>query len=121
MVDPIFPNSLPCRVYRVKVSEQALRATNFHERKPKRCWDHRHGCGQLSTAAFLWLEFCGGDRFPPGGNPEDGPGARTTHMDPEVVGENHDGCCRGLHLPEAPGGCCEEGRVAASPGFLRAR
>ena len=28
---------------------------------------------------------------------------------------NHDGCCRGLRLPEPPGG------LAASPGFLRER
>lgn len=87
MADPIFPNSLPCRVYLVEVSEQALTATNFHERKQNSCWDQRHGRGQLSTAAFLWLEFCDGDHLPPGGNPEDGPGARTTHPDPEVVGE----------------------------------
>lgn len=87
MAKAIFPISLACRVYLVEVSEQALRATNFHERKQNRRWDQHHGLGQLSTAAFLWLEFHEGDRLPPAGNPEDSPGARTAHLDPEVVGE----------------------------------
>ena len=64
----------------------------------------RRGLGQLSTAAFPWLECHDGDQLPRGGSSEDGLGARITHPDPH-------GRCAVMDLPEPPVKLCDAGRA----------
>lgn len=90
--------------YLAEVCRQALSPTRLHERKakgtPRLTLGNLWGCGrgQLSTAAFFWLEFSDGDRFPSGRKPEHGLGARTPYLGPDLILGSTDSCCTVMNL-----------------------